>query len=131
MSLALSVLCIADALSSLRFAERIIEGRPELELLTARRGQPGLELARHRHPALVLLDLDLPDIPGEVVLEQLKANPRTQSIPVVVMTADATPRRLERLLTTGAADYLTEPLDVAQLLDVLDRELNASKALAA
>jgi CheY-like chemotaxis protein len=63
----------------------------------AMRGREGLELARQDPPDLVLLDLHLPDLSGEEVLGELRADPRTAEIPVVVVSADA---------TTGQADLL-------------------------
>jgi CheY-like chemotaxis protein len=54
-------------------------------------GQLGLELVRECRPDVVLVDLHLPDLDGREVLEQLKADPATADIPVVVLSADATP----------------------------------------
>src|SRR5260370_25226511 len=63
---------------------------------------------RQHHPALILLALHLPDIPGEEVLRRLQADPATRTIPVVVLSADATPHQIDRLLAAGAASYLTK-----------------------
>jgi CheY-like chemotaxis protein len=68
----------------------------------------------------VLLDLNLPDIPGREVLQRLKGEPGLDEIPVVILSADASPGQIRRLLDHGAADYLTKPLDVRRFLDVLD-----------
>jgi CheY-like chemotaxis protein len=68
----------------------------------------------------VLLDLDLPDMNGSEVLGILKADPATADIPVVILSADATPHRSARLRAQGAAAYLAKPLDVARLVDLLD-----------
>ena len=80
----------------------------------------GLELAREHHPDLVLLDLQLPDLPGEEVLRRLKSEPRTADVPVIVISADATEDQPERLRADGALDYLTKPFDVARLLAIVD-----------
>jgi CheY-like chemotaxis protein len=88
-------------------------------------GQIGLDLARERTPDLILVDLHLPDIPGDEVLRRLQADARTRGIPVVVISADATPGQAERLRAAGAYAYLTKPFDVERFLEVLDTSLKA------
>ena len=75
---------------------------------------------------MVFLDLHLPDASGEEVLRQLWDDTALRSIPVVVLTADATFGQISRLLASGAAAYLTKPLELAKVLDVLDRILAVS-----
>jgi CheY-like chemotaxis protein len=86
----------------------------------ARNGQKGLELAQTHRPKLVLLDLNLPDMHGSEVLRQLQREPVTAKVPVVVLSADATPSQIERLLTAGARNYLTKPFDIDPFLAVVD-----------
>ena len=74
---------------------------------------------------LILLDLNLPDIYGAEVLELLKAEERTCSIPVVVISADAMPHQLEKLLLAGVKDYLTKPLDIKVFLKIVDEFLGS------
>jgi PAS domain S-box-containing protein len=115
-----SVLYVEDNLSNMRVVERALERIPRVKLLPAMYGKLGLELARKHRPDLVLLDLHLPDLPGEELLERLKADPVTAGIPVVVVSADATPGQIKRLRAAGAADYLTKPLDVQRLLEIVE-----------
>ena len=82
-------------------------------------GRLGIDLAREHQPDLILLDLHLPDLHGHEVLDSLKGDPATRDIPVVVVSADATPTQVERLLAAGAAEYMTKPIDVERLLDVV------------
>lgn len=70
--------------------------------------------------AVVLLDLHLPDIDGEQVLRQLRDDALTRTAPVIVLSADANHRQIQRLLEGGAAAYLTKPLDIHQLVDTVD-----------
>ncbi|HEY0072428.1 MAG TPA: ATP-binding protein, partial [Chloroflexia bacterium] len=121
------VLYIEDNLSNLKLIERILERRTNIRLLSAMQGGLGLELAREQQPDLIMLDLHLPDMHGDEVLQRLKAAPETAGIPVVILSADATPRQVERLLAAGARAYLTKPLDVKQLIGVLEETLNAEK----
>ncbi len=98
----------------------MLQERPEIELLPAIKGKLGLELAQQYSPDLILLDLHLPDLPGWEVLAQLKAQPRTRNIPVIVISADATKPQINRLMHAGAATYLTKPIDVNQFFRVID-----------
>jgi CheY-like chemotaxis protein len=68
----------------------------------------------------ILLDLQLQDLHGSQVLKELRAEPVTAAIPVVVLSADATPGVIRRLLAGGALAYLTKPLDLAEFGELLD-----------
>ncbi|PQV63334.1 PAS domain S-box-containing protein [Abditibacterium utsteinense] len=121
-----TVLSIEDNLSNIRLLEAILESRPEITLLTAMQGSIGLDLAREHLPDLILLDLHLPGMPGIEVLKQLRQSADTKNIPVIVISADATPSQIERLLGAGAIAYLTKPLNVVQFLSQLDEVLRMS-----
>jgi CheY-like chemotaxis protein len=116
----LTVLYIEDNMSNLRLVERILGRRAGVRLISAMRPELGLELAAEHHPDLVLLDLHLPDMPGQEVLRRLQTSPRTAEIPVVILSADARPGLIQRLQEQGARTFLTKPLAVKELLEVLD-----------
>ena len=115
----LTVLYVEDNVSNLQLVQRVAERR-EIRLISAMRPQLGLELAAEHGPDLVLLDLHLPDMPGQEVLRRLRADARTAAIPVVVLSADARPSLIRQLLEEGVLAFLTKPLDVRQLLELLD-----------
>jgi DNA-binding response OmpR family regulator len=94
--------------------------RQGAKLISAMRPQLGLDLAAQHHPDLVLPDLGLPDLPGEEVFRRLRAEARTVDIPVVILSADARPALIKRLLEQGARAFLTKPLNVGELLGLLD-----------
>jgi CheY-like chemotaxis protein len=119
------VLYIEDDLVNFTLVERILEFRPALKLMHARCGEAGVELAQAHHPKLILLDLNLPDIHGSEVLRRLQDEPATAQVPVVVLSADATPSQIERLLTAGARNYLTKPFDIDPFLAVVDEMVAA------
>jgi signal transduction histidine kinase/ActR/RegA family two-component response regulator len=116
----LTVLYIEDNASNLELVEQILSRLPDVTLIPAMRPQLGLDLADEHHPDLVLLDLHLPDMPGQEVLRRLRANPNTADVPVVILSADARPSQIERMLDQGARAFLTKPLDVKELLTLLD-----------
>jgi PAS domain S-box-containing protein len=115
-----TLLYVEDNLSNLRLVERILDRRPEVKLISAMQGRTGLELARQHQPDLLMLDLHLPDLPGEEILRQLRADPRTAQLPIVMISADATSTKIERLRAAGASDYLTKPIDVRRFLALVD-----------
>jgi signal transduction histidine kinase/ActR/RegA family two-component response regulator len=114
------VLHIEDNPANLALVERVLAQRPELALVPAMQGRRGLEIALRDRPALILLDLGLPDMTGAEVLKELRADPRTAGIPVVVISADAMPRQMQLLLSAGAAAYLTKPINIRDLLAQVD-----------
>ncbi len=117
------ILYIEDNISNFKLIQRVLSYRPGIGLLAAMQGHIGLELAAQHVPDLILLDLNLPDMHGSEVLEQLHENPKLRNIPVVVISADATPGQIQRLMTQGARAYLTKPLDIRQFLELVDETL--------
>jgi PAS domain S-box-containing protein len=101
----------------------ILLQRPQVKLEVSATGLDGLAAIRQRPPSLVLLDMHLPDIDGLELLRHLARDDATADIPVVVVSADATMSRVEEALTLGAVGYLTKPVNVAQILGVLDQQL--------
>ncbi len=119
------VLCIEDNPTSLRLVEHVLARRSDVRLLSAIAPGLGLELARARRPALILLDINLPDMDGWAVMKCLRENEATRDIPVVALSASAMPGDVERGKAAGFVDYLTKPLSVAGLMEVVDRIVRA------
>lgn len=113
------VLYIEDNPANLKVVELMFQTRPHWRLLTAMTGQEGLESARRSPPDAVLLDIHLPVMDGYAVLRALRSDPRTGSVPVVALSADAMPVQVERGLGAGFHDYLPKPLDLERLMSVM------------
>jgi CheY-like chemotaxis protein len=124
-----TVLYIEDNLSNLKLVDRILEARDDIRLISAMQGGLGVELAREHRPDLVLLDLHLPDLQGDEVLARLQADPAFNGTPVIVLSADATKGRVERLLGAGAAAYLPKPIDVRRFIELIDEHAPAAETL--
>jgi CheY-like chemotaxis protein len=118
-----TVLHIEDNETNFRLVERILEDRANLTLLWACNGEQGIALASLHRPALILLDLNLPDIHGSELLLRLKNNPVTEQIPVIVISADISPSQIESMLQAGARNYLTKPFEIKRLLCLVDEGL--------
>ncbi len=116
----LTVAYIEDNPANVRLMEQLIARRPGVTLVYAMQGQLGLDLISSSPPGLILLDLHLPDMSGEEVLRRLKANKTLMDIPTVIVSADASPGQVRRLLAMGATAYLTKPFDVQELLTWID-----------
>jgi len=79
-------------------------------------GRTGLRMAKEARPALVLLDLMLPDASGTEVCRRLKTDPTTQTIPIIMLTARAEESDRVGGLEAGADDYITKPFSVREVL---------------
>ncbi|MBC3916610.1 response regulator [Undibacterium sp. CY18W] len=118
-----SILYIEDNSSNLVLIEILLARSKHVQLFSAKNGADGLQIAQQQGPDLILLDLQLPDMSGEDVLQQLRASPDMKDIPIVILSADALATTIERLRANGASDYLTKPLDVTLFFSTLNRLL--------
>jgi len=85
------------------------------EILDADNGERGLDLARSRRPDLILLDLRMPGIDGLAVAGELKSDPGTQAIPILMLTACRDVDTKVKAFSTGADDYITKPFEVEEV----------------
>lgn len=116
----MNVLYVEDDPLNVRLIEGILVHRPGVRLLSATDARSGLRLVHESSPDLVILDLGLPDRPGAELLDNMKADPATAEIPVVVVSSDVTGETIDKLLAAGARGYLTKPLDIVAFLEVVD-----------
>src|SRR5215213_7700705 len=89
--------------------------------LEATTGEEAIEVAAEHSPDLVLMDIQLPNIDGVEALGRLRLDSRTASVPVLALTAQAMEGDRERFLAAGFDDYLSKPVNVAELLDAVRR----------
>jgi two-component system cell cycle response regulator DivK len=89
--------------------------------LEAAAGEQALMLATEHGPALVLMDIRLPDMEGGEALSRLRTDERTASIPVVAVTAQAMKGDRERFIEAGFAGYLSKPVDIDELLATVEQ----------
>jgi CheY-like chemotaxis protein len=118
-----TVLYIEDNATNLRLIEQILARRRGVRLLSTEDGAEGLGLARRPGIDLVLLDLHLPGIGGEEVFARLRADPVTRHIPVIAISAEASPSKVERLTAAGLRAYVTKPFRVSHFMELLDEVL--------
>ena len=118
------VLYVEDNPMNLRLMQQVFAGRKEWELRSAVDAESGLEMARADPPQLILLDINLPGMDGYRALKLLRGYPETAGIPVVALTANAMKGERELGLSAGFAEYLTKPLDILKLLELLENLLD-------
>ena len=125
------VVYIEDDSISFASVKLLLGTKRALKVLPATSGETGVALAQTHHPKLILLDLNLPDTHGSEVIQRLQKDPATARIPVVVISGDATPSQIERLLVLGARNYLTKPFEPAPFLAVIDEVMQENAAVRA
>ena len=95
--------------------------RRGFDVLVAVDGLQGLTMAESQRPEVILMDLGLPEIDGWECTKRLKANPTTCAIPVIALSAHAMVGDRERALEVGCDDFDTKPIDLASLLQKMER----------
>ena len=115
-----TVLHVEDNPVNVTLVERALARRPEVRLLTANRAETGLRTACAARPDLILLDLNLPDASGRDLLRRLRRAPETRDVPVVVVSGHTPADSTDSLGGLGIRDYLTKPIDIGRLLELVD-----------
>jgi two-component system cell cycle response regulator DivK len=90
------------------------------EVAMAVDGETGIAMAKAQAPALILMDVSLPGIDGWETTRRLKAAPETRAIPIVALTAYATPGDREKALSVGCDDFDIKPIDLPRLLGKIE-----------
>ncbi len=125
------VLCVDDHPASQMLVEEILRHRPQLKLLKADDGWLGVELARTHQPAIIFMDNNMPGLSGREAQRILRSDSRTAHIPIIALTASATPGDVQSGVAAGFFRYLTKPVDVAALLSAVDDALEPPAAAPA
>jgi two-component system, cell cycle response regulator DivK len=113
------ILVVEDNEKSMKLFRDVLQAKG-YSTLEASTGEHAVELALQHIPTLVLMDVQLPGIDGVEALARLRRDARTASIPVLALTAQAMHGDRERFLDAGFADYLSKPVDVAELLRTVE-----------
>ena len=115
------ILVIDDEIDIVRVLKKRLEDH-RFDVVTACDGDEGLEKAHTEKPDLVILDVMMPTIDGYTFLRELRANPETQVVPVIVLTAKENSLR-DLFLEEGACEYVTKPYEVDELLEKIRAQI--------
>ena len=103
--------------------QKTLLNRQDFTLLTARSGQGALDAARQEKPDLILLDLYMPDMNGYDVCRELKSDPATEHIPILIITADDAEEFREMCIEAGCDGHLTKPIRKDTLIPAIEDHL--------
>ncbi len=98
------------------------------EVLEAENGSAGIETAERERPDLILMDLQLPLMDGYTALGRMRANPETREIPIIAVTAYAMKGDREKALEAGADAYITKPIDIKELPELIALYLSQGRS---
>lgn len=118
------ILIVDDNYDNIDLINDILESM-DYDILTAMEGQTALEIAGRDHPDLIILDVNMPGMSGFEVVEHLKKDEATQSIPVIMLTALSDIENRVHAMTLGAEDYLTKPFSPRELIARVQRRLQS------
>ncbi len=118
-----TLLYVEDNPDHIRLMAAVLVRFPHIKLVTAPSANLGLALARSLQPQLIVLDIGLPDQDGQALLQILQQEVLTRAIPVVALSAAANPHQIKQGLQAGFRDYLTKPLNLSSLMQVLQEFL--------
>lgn len=119
------ILYVEDNPANVHFMRDVVSAFDAVELLTAPTAEIGLDLARNRHPAAIIMDINLPGMSGLEALRGLRDAPETAKIPVIALTAAASERDKKHGVAAGFYRYMTKPVRVDELVEALESLLGA------
>ncbi|MCW8901169.1 MAG: response regulator [Gammaproteobacteria bacterium] len=118
-----SILYIEDNPANLRLVEQILENIPNVHMWAASEPHIGIELAKEHLPDLILLDINLPGMDGYEVLKNLQNDKACRDIAVIAISANAMPKDILKGKEAGFDSYITKPLNVKELLQIVESKL--------
>ena len=120
------VLIIEDYPATSKMISEILE-MEGITALIEPDGRLGLDLAVKEKPDLILLDIMLPTMSGLEICTNLKTNPETKNIPVIMVSVKASDEDIKAGLSKGANGYISKPFDLFKLLEVVKKQLGLAK----
>lgn len=114
------VLYVEDNPANLQLIEQLLSRLPGVQLLTAKNGREGIELAISRVPDVILMDINLPGISGIDAMRILQLDPVTAHIPIVALSANAMQLDIVKGLAAGFFKYITKPINVNEFIETLN-----------
>lgn len=118
------ILLVDDSSTVLLFEKMVLSKEP-YELVVAKDGQEGLEKAVAEHPHLILMDVMMPRMDGVEACRQIRARGETARIPVILVTTRGEPESVANGRAAGCSDYVTKPINAAELLTKIRAHLAA------
>jgi two-component system, cell cycle response regulator DivK len=121
------ILIVEDNIDNLDLVRFLLE-QDDYEVIQARDGRSGMELAQLEQPDLILLDMSIPEVDGWKVARRLKELPSTSKICIVALTAHILPGDRKKALDAGCDGFISKPLDIPNFVEQVSGYLEKSKA---
>ena len=117
------LLYVEDQPESLELVEKLVAGRKDVLLLRAADADLGIKLALSKRPEVILINIDLPGLNGNLgaiqFMKRLRADPATETTPILALAADGAPEAIVKSLEAGFFQYLTKPLQAVPFMEAL------------
>jgi CheY-like chemotaxis protein len=123
----IKVLYVEDNDDNIYMLKMRLELLGDFEVLTAKDGEKGCEMAVSDRPDIILMDLEMPVIDGWEAIRRLKGNPQTRDIPIIVLSAHALADEREKALAAGCDEFDTTPIEFERLVATVRRVLAGRK----
>jgi DNA-binding response OmpR family regulator len=120
------LLLIEDDRNAARMVAKVLEPHG-FTVIHAPNGLTGLKLARDASPNLILVDMDLPDLEGKVVVTTLRGTHHHTRVPIVAFTAEGSARAKRLALAFGCDDFISKPIDTRKFPDQLNQILSRNR----
>ena len=120
------VLIVEDNEMNMKLVRDVLQFKG-YETLEATCGREGVRMCIEHLPDLVLMDIQLPDIDGLTAFKEIRANPRSQNIPVLVVTASVMPHDQQRIAASGFDAFISKPINVKNFVQTVGRFVAAHK----
>ncbi|MFM1885872.1 MAG: hypothetical protein RL026_1029 [Pseudomonadota bacterium] len=111
-------LVVDDSITVRRVTQRLLE-RNGMRVLTARDGVDAMALLQEQRPDILLLDIEMPRMDGYEVARQVREDPRTRDLPIIMITSRTGDKHRSRAMELGVNEYLGKPYQESQLLDAM------------
>ena len=119
-------LLVDDRRDNLLALEAILQGLP-VQAVAVESGEAALKQLLTDDFAVILLDAQMPNMDGFETASHIKRRERTRHVPILFLTAKAMPGDRESALAAGASDYITKPVDLDELIELMARWVNADE----
>jgi len=123
----LRLVCVEDNPVNMLLVRELLALRPEVELHCAENGLVGVELAQRVRPQAMLLDLQLPDIGGDEVMQRVRRELGDGACTYIALSANAMPDQIRQMLARGFDQYWTKPIDFSAFLGGIDALIDAQR----
>lgn len=118
------ILYVEDNAANQRLMSKLMGFRDDMQLVCVDTADKGLEFATTEKPDLILMDIQLPVKDGNQAFVELQADEETKNIPVIAVSANAMQSDIDRSISLGFKGYVTKPIEIQSLFNVIDKVLN-------